>query len=302
MAQLITTLGAKDEYELGMILPHEHIFANFQTGDDADCKVGSAVVATLPEVTKAQAAGVSALVDATAIGGARRVDILQAVSQAANFPIVVATGIFKEPWKAKRVKAWGLDRLTQWMVDELQNGIEGTLVRAGWIKLSAADDGLTDSEKIVLQAAVEAGHATQATIGSHTVKGCVARQQLDIIEMAGYTPQRFIWIHTQMEDDFNLHLEIARRGAWIEYDAIGDYRTDDEYIDWICRLMEAGLEDHVLLSHDRGWYDPKQPGGGVFKPFTYLSEVFLPKLRAVGVGEDIIHQLTHTNPFRAYAR
>ena len=147
-----------------------------------------------------------------------------------------------------------------------------------------------------------AGRATQATIGSHTVKGTVALQQLDMIALSGYIPERFIWIHTQMEDDFNLHLEVARRGAWVEYDAIGDHRTDEDYISWIQRLIAAGLEGHILLSHDRGWYDPSQPNGGIRKPYTYISEVFLPKLRAAGVAENIIHQLTHTNPFRAYAR
>ena len=48
-------------------------------------------------------------------------------------------------------------------------------------------------------------------------------------------------------------------------------------------MLDAGLGDRLLLSHDRGWYDPAQPGGGTPKPFTYLSEVFLPKLRAAGV-------------------
>lgn len=302
MAELITTLGAKREDQLGMILPHEHIFANFPTGDDVEAKAEDVVAAMLPEVTKAQAAGVTALVDATAVGGARRADILKAVSEASAFPIVVATGIFKEPWKANWVQTFGMDGLCNWMIDELKYQIENTGVRAGWIKLSAADDGLTEQEKLLLHAAACAGRATNATIGSHTVRGTAAIQQLDMIEAAGYTPERFIWVHTQMEDDFNLHLEVARRGAWLEYDAIGDHRTDDEYIGWIRRLIDIGFTDRILLSHDRGWYDPSQPGGGVRKPYTYISDVFLPKLRAAGVDESIIQQLTHTNPFRAYAR
>jgi phosphotriesterase-related protein len=279
MAELITTLGPKHADELGMILAHEHIFANFVTGDDMNCQTEVVVETLLPEVQKIKALGITALVDATAIGGARRADILKAVSEATDFPIVVATGIFKEPWKTNWVKTFGSEGLADWMIGELNVQIDNTGVRAGWIKLSVADDGLTDHEKILLQAAAQAGRTTRATIGVHTVKGRVAHDQLDIIEQAGYTPERFIWIHTQMEDDFNLHLEVARRGAWIEYDAIGDYRTDDDYMDWICQLIDAGLQDHLLLSHDRGWYDPSQAGGGVFKPYTYINEIFLPKLR-----------------------
>jgi len=41
--------------------------------------------------------------------------------------------------------------------------------------------------------------------------------------------------------------------------------------------------NQLLLSHDMGWYDPAQPGGGTPKPYTHLSESFLPKLGAAGV-------------------
>jgi phosphotriesterase-related protein len=70
----------------------------------------------------------------------------------------------------------------------------------------------------------------------------------------------------------------------------------------ILRLMEAGLQDQLLLSHDRGWYDPAQPGGGVPRPFTYLSETFLPRLQTAGVSADEIRRLTCENPFRAFSR
>jgi phosphotriesterase-related protein len=38
------------------------------------------------------------------------------------------------------------------------------------------------------------------------------------------------------------------------------------------------------------------------KPYTYLSEVFLPKLAAAGIDGETVRQLTHVNPFNAYAR
>jgi phosphotriesterase-related protein len=176
-------------------------------------------------------------------------------------------------------------------------------VKAGWIKLSAGDDGITECETKVLRAAAAAGIATNAVIGSHTIRGRVVRDQLKIIEEVGYSPERFIWIHTQAEPDFDLHVEMARRGAWIEYDAIGsDHVSDDYFLEHIQRVLDAGLGDHLLLSHDRGWYDPALSGGGTPKPFTYLSETFLPKLRQAGVDEPTIRQLTQSNPFRAFAR
>jgi len=96
---------------------------------------------------------------------------------------------------------------------------------------------------------------------------------------------------------------MARRGAWIEYDAIGsDHLSDDFFVEHIQRVLDAGLGDRLLLSHDRGWYDPALPGGGTPKSFTYLSETFLPKLRQAGVDEATLRKLTQSNPFRAFAR
>jgi phosphotriesterase-related protein len=189
------------------------------------------------------------------------------------------------------------------MVAELNGEIEGSGVQAGWIKLSAGDDGLTNLEKKILRAAAQAGKQTDAVIGSHTIRGSVVKDQLQIIEEEGYTAERFIWIHTQAEEEFSLHLEIAARGAWLEYDSIGSEGTPDEFfLECIPRVLDAGYGNQLMLSHDRGWYDPSQPGGGVPKPFTYISEVFIPKLKGLGIDQDLIMQLTNMNPFRAFAR
>ena len=307
MAQCITTLGPRSADELGMILPHEHVFVDLRTGNPpgfAEADPADVIALMGPELDRARQAGVSLIVECTPVGVGRRADILKAVSEAAQFPLMVPTGIYREPW----IPAWAHRAseaaLYDWMLGELQGEIEGSGVQAGWIKLSANDEGMTACEAKILRAAARAGQATNAVIGSHTIQGRVVRDQLDVLEQAGYTPERFIWIHAQAEPDFALNLEMARRGAWIEYDWIGnpDAFDDDFYIRRIQALLDAGLGHRVLLSHDRGWYDPSRPGGGVPQPFTYLSETFIPRLLAAGIDRATIEQLTHTNPFRAFAR
>jgi phosphotriesterase-related protein len=125
--------------------------------------------------------------------------------------------------------------------------------------------------------------------------------QLDIIEAEGGSASRFISIHTQAEKDFGLNLAVAERGAWIEYDNIG-YVDDGELIPLILKVIDAGRADQLLLSHDMGWYDPAKPGGGQPRPYTHLSEIMLPKLRSQGVSDATLTQLTHANPFNAFAR
>ena len=307
MAKLVTTLGDKDSSELGLILPHEHVFVDLRTPDapgHAQAEVDDVLKLMVPELEKTRADGVTALVECTPVGAGRRADINRAVSEAADLPLILPTGIYREPWVPDWAHKAGEAELTDWMLGELNDEIEDSGAKAAWIKLSAGDDGITDCEAKILRSAASAGKQTNAVIGSHTIKGRVVRDQLDIIEKMGYDPSRFIWIHTQAEDDFELHLEIARRGAWLEYDGIGnsEWRPDEYYLENIQRLLDAGFEKQLLLSHDRGWYDPAIPGGGTPKSFTYITEQFLPKLRASGLDEELIRQLTHVNPFQAFAR
>jgi phosphotriesterase-related protein len=152
-----------------------------------------------------------------------------------------------------------------------------------------------------LRAAARAAAATRAVIGSHTIKGSVVMDQLDIIEREGGRADRFISIHTQEERDFALNLAVAERGAWIEYDHVGR-APDDDVVTLILRVLTAGRGSQLLLSHDLGWYDPALPGGGVPRPYTHLSEVLLPRLRAAGVDEPTIRGLIADNPFAAFAR
>lgn len=285
-------------------MPHEHIFVDLGANEDPHYLTADprpAIDLMAPELEKARDAGVTALVESTPLGVGRRADIVRAVSEAVDFPILVPTGIYREPWVPQWARDASVGELRDWMVGELTGQIEGSGVQAGWIKLSAGDDGLTPVEAKILRAAAQAGKATGTVIGSHTIRGRVVLDQLEFLEEEGFALDRFIWIHTQIEPDLDLHLQIARRGPWIEYDAIGS-EEDDFYVERISRVLEAGLGHRLLLSHDRGWYDPSQPGGGVPRPFTYLSRVFLPRLRAEGVREGTIRRLTCINPFRAFAR
>ena len=304
MTTLLTTLGAFAAEQLGMILPHEHIFVDLgpiaaESYRFADATDVIRVMA--PEIEKIKQQGITALVECTPVGVGRRADIDLAVSQATNLPVVLPTGIYREPWVPAWAKEASEEQLAAWMLGELTEGIEASGVPAAWIKISAGDDGITACESKILRAAARAGAATNAIIGSHTIRGRVVREQLTMLEAAGYTAERFIWIHTQAEPDFALHLEMAQRGAWLEYDAIGSF-DDETLISWIQRLLDAGYGEKLLLSHDRGWYDPSKPSGGVPQPYTYLREHFLPKLRAAGIAESTIIQLTQVNPFNAYAR
>lgn len=304
MKILHTTLGPYERQQLGLILPHEHVFVDLRTPDQpgyAEADTADVVRLMGPQIEAIKAQGVTALVECSTGGVGLRVDIDLAVSRATGLPIVVPTGNYREPWIPDWVREASADELERWMVRELTQGVGDTGVVAAWIKISAGDDGITPLESRILRAAARASAQTGAIIGSHTIKGRVVLDQLDIIEAEGGSASRFISIHTQAEPDFGLHKEVFGRGAWLEFDHIGR-DPDADVLALTLRALEAGQGERLLLSHDLGWYDPAKPGGGTPRPYTHLVASFLPALRAAGVDEATITRLTHDNPFEAFAR
>ncbi|MBB3919216.1 phosphotriesterase family protein [Rhizobium fabae] len=304
MKHLRTTLGPKSKSELGMILPHEHVFVDLRTPDQpgyAEANTEDVVRLMAPEIERIKKLGVTALVECSTGGVGRRADIDLAVSLATDFPIVVPTGNYREPWIPEWVRHASEQELEAWMLRELTEQIDETGFQAGWIKLSAGDDGMTALETKILRAAARAAAQTDAVIGSHTIKGRVVMDQLDVIEAEGYRADRFISIHTQEEKDFAHNVAVAERGAWIEYDHVGR-GEDKEVAELVIKALEAGCGDRLLLSHDRGWFDPALPMGGTPKPYTHLSTVLLPELKRRGIDDGTLIRLTHDNPFEAFAR
>jgi phosphotriesterase-related protein len=304
MTHLYTTHGLLDASEVGFILPHEHIFVDLrpiQTPGFAQAEVDDVVRLMAPELARARMSGVTALVECTPEGVGRRADLVVEVAQAADLPVVMATGIYREPWVPEWAYRAGEEALAIWMQAELQRGIGQSGVQAGFIKLSAGDNGLTPVEIKILRAAARAAAVTGAVIASHTIRGKVVNDQLDLLESLGFPAQRFIWVHTQAEPDPAFHLAVARRGAWLEIDSIGS-DSDSLCIERIARICDAGYNQQLLISMDRGWYSPAQPDGGFPRPFTYLPDVFLPALRASGFDQPALDTLTVSNPFRAFAR
>lgn len=301
---LITTRGELDRADLGLVLPHEHVFVELGDGvatHHEDVDPADVVAVMAPHVEDAMEAGVTAMVECTPEGVGRRVDVLEAVSEATGLPIVAPTGIYREPWVPQWAREASEGDLFEWLLGELTGAAAGSDTRAAWIKVSAGDDGLTTVEEKILRAAARAGAETGALIGSHTTDAGVVERQLDVVEYAGYRPERFLWIHTQAEEDVDRHLAVAERGAWIEYDWISDPEEDAYYVDLVERVLDAGLGDRLLLSQDNGWYDPSEPGGGEQTPYTHFTDSFLPALREA-VPEETVETLIRDNPYRAFSR
>nr|WP_203568400.1 hypothetical protein [Aestuariimicrobium ganziense] len=132
MKQLITTAGDLSADEVELVLPHEHVFVDFRVPQHPEhgvAEVDDVVAVMAPEVARAKAQGVTAMVDCTPVGVGRRPDIVRAVADAAGMPTVLPTGLYREPWVPDW--AYGADEaeIADWMLAELQEGIEGARAR-----------------------------------------------------------------------------------------------------------------------------------------------------------------------------
>jgi phosphotriesterase-related protein len=73
----------------------------------------------------------------------------------------------------------------------------------------------------------------------------------------------------------------------------------EAHVGAVSDLARAGHLGRVLVSQDAGWYHVGEPGGGAFRPYTFLFDTFLPALRLAGLGDADVRRLTVDNPARA---
>jgi phosphotriesterase-related protein len=193
-----------------------------------------------------------------------------------------------------------VDSLAARWIREWTDGIDGTGIRPGFIKIGVDTGPLSEIDRKLIQAAARTHLRTGLTIAAHTGPAAGALGQLAVLEEEGVDPSAWIWVHAQAEDDATLHVRAARRGAWISFDGLAPGDAE-RYVARVAFMKSEGLLHRVLVSHDAGWYHVGEPGGGAFRGYETLFTEFLPALEAAGFTDDEIHQLTAVNPAEAYA-
>src|SRR4029078_8121168 len=103
----MTTLGHKHAGDLGMILPHEHIFLDLRRWNEpgyGEADVEHVIAAMAREIKKPGDPGILLIVETPPVGVGRRPDILQQLSRTTGFPFVLATGCYCQLCEPPRVR------------------------------------------------------------------------------------------------------------------------------------------------------------------------------------------------------
>ena len=306
MARLQSVRGPIDVDDLGLILAHEHLFTDLRhpgAPGHGEADPEDVVRVMKPYLDEAWDAGITALIECTPPGVGQNPLVLQALAEKTPMAIVMPTGLYRQQWIPEDKLGMSDAELTAWMVSEIVEGIQGTGVRAGFIKMGVSNEGITEDEARNLKAAGRAAVETGVIVASHTSgprSGQHALEELDILASQGLPGEQFNWVHAQ-HADVSFHKQAVERGAYVGFDGMSPDQ-EGRYVRLVMDALEAGLEERILLSHDRGWYRPEEPDGGVNKVrgFTYLVQGFLPRFRREGVSEETIALLTETNPKRAF--
>jgi phosphotriesterase-related protein len=302
-----TVLGDVPVVELGMILPHEHLFTDLRGPDTADYAQDdpSLVIDTMkPFLTAAEEAGVTALLECSTVGVGRNINILRLLAEQTRIRIIAPTGIYKEAFTPKAYLNLTVDDLVQLWTQEITHAIDETASKAGFIKIAVSDDGPTQLEERNIRAAARASLATGAAIASHTIGGRAVLEEIALLLDEGLPLENFIWVHAESEGDLSLHRQAADLGVYVEYDFIGQPNQDPlKQVTKILSLLEHNYGDRLLLSHDAGWFQPGRPHGqpeGGIRGYTYITDEFIPLLLDNGLDTETVKLLIETNPKRAF--
>jgi phosphotriesterase-related protein len=296
----MTVLGPIDASELGMTLPHEHVFLDLVREYRGDGLLNDRALA-IEELTLYRDAGGRTLVDCTSVGLARDPLALQDVSRATGLNIVMGCGHYRDPYLDRgRLDQLSVDALADTIVRDIEEGADDTGVRAGIIGEVGCDrPWISALEERSFRAAARAHRRTGLTITTHAARWPVGLPQLDLLAEEGVDPQRVIVGHCDMVPDHDYHLAVARRGAFVQFDTVQgetDYDTRTR-VSWVLSFAREGLLDRLLLSQDVCLRSNLKAAGGC--GYAYVPTTFADHLRAAGLDESDVHRLLVDNPRRA---
>lgn len=298
---IITVNGTIPANELGITLMHEHILVDFIGADKVSrdhYETDEVFAAALPHLKSLKAEGCQTLVECTPAYIGRDPDLFQQLSEATGLNIITTTGYYgaaNDKFVPQHAYEETFNQLATRWIHEAEQGIEGTQIKPGIIKIGVDAGPLSEIDEKLIRAAVLTHKATGLTIASHTGDGVAALEQLDILRELKVDASAFIWVHAQNELDTALHILAANRGAWIEFDGINE-ASINRHVELVMNMIQHGLSNRTLISQDAGWYHVGESKGGNYRGYDLLFTKFIPELKAAGATKSQIRTLLVENP------
>ena len=312
-----TVLADVDPAELGSgaTLFHEHLSFDYSSPPAEPRRPGTPAPPTptndemvdllVEELRMAAFDGVSCIVDSS-IGPRteQQLENLTAMATRSGVHVVAGGSYFLQPRYPEEIAGMDADELAAHMVEQAARERWGALGEVG-----SSFPAMHDDERRMIRAVSQVHLRTGLPIFTHVPhESCpsCAIEQIDRYESAGVDLAHLCIGHQstiRRADDpgWETHKEIAGRGAFIGFDTVGhrmsaSFIPEREKVDMVLNALEAGYEDHILLSAD--FANSTQIKANWGNGFSTVLVQFVPKLRYYGVPEATIHKILVDNPRR----
>jgi phosphotriesterase-related protein len=329
MPTVETVTGAIDVDELGPTLVHEHLIFR----DDAvhaqwphlaivkevdplkeigpDELLGAAIESANEVVDR----DVRTICEPTGMFGGRDVAFSRRVSEQTGLQVVPCTGIYTYDYLPYYFLTRDADAMADCFVHDITEGIQGTEIKAAFIKCAADEPGVTENIEKVHRAAARASVRTGAPIMAHSRPASeTGPRQIEIFEEEGVDLTGVQIAHTGDTDDLDYIERVLDKGVFIGMDRYGLelFLPFERRNPTVLALLERGYADRMFLSGDfcvtLDWYSVEasqqivDAGGAKDWSLTIVPDKVLPALREGGMTEDQERTMMVENPKRWLAR
>src|SRR5689334_9043299 len=235
MAQVSTVTGMVEADQLGTTLIHEHL----RNSDEAVLSQWPNAVAVKEDppyevsgeqtyeiaVREAKAAvdlGVKTIGEPTAMFLGRDVDFMRRVSEETGLQVIPCTGIYTYDHLPQYFVNRDADQIADLFVQDIEEGIQGTEIKAAFIKCAADEPGVNENIEKVHRAAARASVRTGAPIMAHSRPASnTGPRQVEIFEEEGVELAKVQIAHTGDSDDLDYIERLLDKGVYIGLDRYG---------------------------------------------------------------------------------
>jgi phosphotriesterase-related protein len=263
------------------------------------------------ELKRFVAMGGQTVVDTTSIGLGRNPSALVKIAEETGLAVVMGGGYYLAGTHPPGLADESEDAIAGQLVDEFQNGVNGSGIRPGIIGELGTSDPVHPAEEKVLRAAVRAHLSTGLALSIHLHPwGKEGLKVLGILAEEGMDPEKVILNHlTTAVDDDDYQRALLERGVYLAYDlfgfdhsllGLGRYAPSDAVVAAkVVELANHGHVDRLLISQDVGVKTRLLTYGGW--GYAHLLTHVVPLLKSLGLGDLSIERLLVENPQRVLA-
>jgi phosphotriesterase-related protein len=315
MGEVQTTAGPVDASELGRTLIHEH----FRGRDEAVAHQWPHVYdeaeewrLSIEQANAVKGHGVKTIVEPTAMLLGRNIHLLQRIAAETGLNIVPCTGIYTYDHLPHFFENRDVDAMADLFVHDIEQGIQGTDIKAAFVKCAADAPGVTENIEKVHRAAARASTRTGAPIMAHSrPASSTGPRQVEIFLEEGVAPEKIQIAHTGDTDDLDYIEGLLDKGVYIGLDRYGlpMFLPTDNRNRTTLELLNRGYVERMFLGCDfvvaLDWFPAEAEeqivaGGLVEEDWSMplLFERIVPALRDGGMTDEQLDTMLVDNPAR----